>query len=167
MVGDETYEKYPLWIPLASLLQTLAIYGIGLYVFSFFGQVPVILYLLYIIWLELHVMDGSCRNCFYYGKLCGIGRGKLCGLLMKRDAKDFGEKKLTWKDLVPDFLAAGLPLAAGIILLTGGFDWTLAALLLALILLATAGNGIIRGIVCAHCKQRKIGCPAEQMFQKK
>ncbi len=168
MVGRECCEEYPLWIPFLSLLQTFLIYGIGLYVLSFFGQVPVILYLLYIMWMELHTMQKGCRNCAYYGKLCGLGRGEICGVLMKKGDKKFSDRKITWKDLIPDFLVAGFPLAAGIILmLAGGFCWSIAALLLLLILLATAGNAIIRGIVCARCKQRKSGCPAEQLFQKK
>jgi F0F1-type ATP synthase membrane subunit c/vacuolar-type H+-ATPase subunit K len=34
--------------------------------------------------------------------------------------------------------------------------------------LTTIGNGYIRGnLTCKYCKQREIGCPAEQLFSKK
>lgn len=167
MTEVECYESYPIWIPALSTLQTLLIYGIGLFIFSRYGQIMTALYLLYIVWVELRVMEKSCRNCVYYGRLCGLGRGRLCSMLFKKGKQGFTEKKITWKDLIPDFLVSLLPLLAGIPLLLQEFNWTLAGLMVILLFLATAGNGIIRGIVCKHCKQRKLGCPAEQMFSKK
>ncbi|MBN2014523.1 MAG: hypothetical protein JW778_05030 [Candidatus Altiarchaeota archaeon] len=167
MTEVECYENYPVCIPALSTVQTLMIYGIGAYVFSRYSQIMLALYLLYIIWIELRVLEKSCRNCVYYGKLCGLGRGKICALILKKGNQKFAEKKITWKDLVPDFLAFLLPLLAGIPLLLQNWDWILAGLMVTLLLLATAGNGIIRGRVCKHCKQRRLGCPAEQMFQRK
>lgn len=47
----------------------------------------------------------------------------------------------------------------------------MAALLLALLflmVLSTTGNAFIRGtFACQYCKQRDLGCPAEQLFNKK
>jgi hypothetical protein len=35
-------------------------------------------------------------------------------------------------------------------------------------LLTFIGNGLVRGsLACKYCKQREIGCPAEQLFNKK
>ena len=43
----------------------------------------------------------------------------------------------------------------------------LLALLLALTALSTAGNAVIRGsFACKYGKQRLVGCPAEQLFNK-
>jgi len=40
--------------------------------------------------------------------------------------------------------------------------------LLLLIVLSTTGNAFIRGtFTCKYCKQRDLGCPAEQLFNKK
>jgi hypothetical protein len=41
-------------------------------------------------------------------------------------------------------------------------------LVILLILLAFPVNGFLRGsVACKYCKQRKIGCPAEQLLNKK
>jgi hypothetical protein len=42
------------------------------------------------------------------------------------------------------------------------------ALVIALLVLGFAGNALVRGrMACRFCKQREIGCPAVQLFEKK
>jgi hypothetical protein len=54
-----------------------------------------------------------------------------------------------------------LPLAAGIVSLILRFSWLYLLLLAALLALSFAGNALIRGsLVCKHCVQGEIGCPA-------
>ena len=75
--------------------------------------------------------------------------------------------KLTWKDIVPDFLAFMVPVLAGILLLILEFTWTVLILTIALFLLGFLGNALVRGqLACRYCRQREIGCPAEQLFNK-
>jgi len=168
MEETKCYENFPAWIPLLSTLQTLAIYVIGIYVMLQYRIIAAALYLLYILLIEYWVLKESCTKCYYYGKQCGIGKGKICTLLFKKGKTEkFAGKKITWKDLLPSFMIFLIPLLAGIPLLLQRFDWILAGLLVVLFLLATAGNGIVRGIACKYCKQRELGCPAEQMFRKK
>ena len=52
-------------------------------------------------------------------------------------------------------------------LLIRAWSWgTLAAMVL-LLALTTIGNGIVRGkLLCLHCRQRKLGCPALKLFEK-
>jgi hypothetical protein len=58
-----------------------------------------------------------------------------------------------------------LPLIAGIALMIRNFAWGMAVLLLALLLLSFGGNYLVRSqIACKYCKQRELGCPAEQLF---
>ena len=79
----------------------------------------------------------------------------------------FIQKKITWKAILPDFLVFVVPLLVGIFLLILDFNWLLLALLIILFLLGFGGNGFIRGsLVCKFCKQRELGCPAEQLFEK-
>ena len=55
----------------------------------------------------------------------------------------------------------------GIVLLIRDFSWLVLAMVILLLFLATLGNGVIRGsLACKYCKQREIGCPAEQLFAK-
>ncbi|MCX6740677.1 MAG: hypothetical protein NTZ49_05645 [Candidatus Parcubacteria bacterium] len=113
-------------------------------------------------------MKHHCVNCYYYGKYCAFGKGKLSSLLFKKGGSDkFLKKEITWKSMLPDFLISLVPLIAGVILLILNFSWLLLILIVILVILTSVGNGFIRGsLACKYCKQREIGCPAEQLFNK-
>jgi len=166
MEAPETYDNFPVWIAILSNLVSLSIYAIGAYILAGFGILFVILYLLYCLWLEVRILRISCVNCYYYGKVCGLGKSKLCALLFKKgDPQKFAEKKVTWAQLLPDFMVFIIPLVGGIILIVRDFTWLLAVLLIILGLLSFGGTAVIRGsFACKYCKQREIGCPAEQLF---
>jgi len=124
--------------------------------------------MIYILGLEIRLMKKSCPSCYYYEKLCAFGRGKLSALIFKKEnPKNFLKKKITPKDIIPDFLVALIPIIMGIILLFIKFNWLILASIIALALLAFPGNGLIRTtLACKFCKQKEIGCPAEQLFRK-
>jgi hypothetical protein len=113
-------------------------------------------------------MRRSCTNCYYYGRLCAFGKGKLSAIFFKKgNAKKFTQCKITWKDLIPDFLVSIIPSLAGIWLLIIHFNFLILSSVIWLVLLTSAGNSFIRGsLACKHCKQREIGCPAEKLFKK-
>jgi len=114
------------------------------------------------------LLKKSCVHCYYYGKNCGVGRGKLCALFFKKgDPKKFIKTDITWKDLLPDLLVAFLPILFGIFYLIGNFSLIILLLIIALFLLSSLGNAMIRGhLLCPYCKQKQIGCPAEKLFNK-
>jgi hypothetical protein len=105
-------------------------------------------------------------NCYYYGKWCSLGRGKLCALLFpKGNPQKFIDRKVTWRDVVPDFLVFIFPLIGGIIGLFLHFSWIVVGALIALAMFSFGGNALVRGMLaCKHCKQRDLGCPAVQLF---
>jgi hypothetical protein len=111
----------------------------------------------------------DCVNCYYYGKICAFGKGKLSSIFYpKGQPEQFRQKKITWRDIVPDFLVFMIPVLAGILLLIQEFTWIILILIIALFLLGFLGNALVRGqLACRYCKQREIGCPAEQLFDKK
>ena len=172
MAQPKTYSNYPYWIVLVSNLVSLATYGLGAFIIS---QTPKIgyallgLYITYIIWLELRVMSKSCVNCFYFGKCCAFGKGKITPMLFKKgDPKKFLRTNITWKDILPDFLVSIIPLIAGIVLLIIKFNWLILTSIVLLVVLASAGSGFVRSsLACKFCKQRELGCSAEQLFSKK
>ncbi|MDD5132856.1 MAG: hypothetical protein PHD81_04050 [Candidatus Nanoarchaeia archaeon] len=168
MGQPKTYENYPCWIMFISNFISIAIYLIGVFIISQIGLIWLGLYLLYILWLEIKLMKKSCVNCYYYGKCCAFGKGKLSSLFFKKgNPNEFLKRKITWKDILPDFLVALIPLIIGIILIILNFNWLLLILIILLIILTSFGNGFVRGsLACKYCKQRKIGCPAEQLFNK-
>jgi hypothetical protein len=166
--NTKCFENYPLSIVLVSNLLNILIYAIGFYIILGFGLVYSVIYLLYCMFLEFRVLRKSCVNCYYYGKYCSFGRGKLAGLLFKKGSKKFDEDKISWKNLIPDFLVSLIPIIAGIVLLIIDFSWLILVLIILLIILMSFGNGFVRGqLACKYCKQRELGCPAEKLFSKK
>lgn len=162
------YENFPGWIVFISNLLNILIYAIGFYIILQIGLVYAVLYLLYVGLLEVRVMDKSCRNCYYYGKNCAFGKGKLCSLFFKKGNKKFIEREIGWKDLIPDFLVSLIPIIAGIILLIIDFRWLILLLIIILAILMSLGNAFVRGqLACKYCKERELGCPALKIFDKK
>lgn len=163
------YEEYPLWIVFISNLVSFTIYAIGGYIIYQIGIVWLAAYLFYILLLEIRVMRKSCTNCYYYGKLCAFGKGKISPIFFKKgDAAKFSQCSISWKDILPDFLVSLIPLLVGVALLAANFNFLVLFLLILLVILASAGNGFVRSsLACKYCKQKEIGCPAEKLFKKR
>jgi hypothetical protein len=161
-----TYENFPAPMVAISVLVTVSIYALGAMVLSGLGPVVAAAYLIYCAYFEVRVMKHSCVNCCYYGKVCGLGRGKVSAyLFLQGDPGIFGCMKFTWTALIPDMLIMLLPLFGGVILLVRSFSWMVAAGMALLVALSLGGNAFVRGrIACKYCKQRELGCPAEKFF---
>lgn len=162
------FENYPWWIVLACNVVGLGIYAIGFSLMFRLGVAWGAFYAVYCVWMEWRLLSGSCRSCYYFGKRCGFGRGRLCSwFFRKRPEQTPCAKQLSWRDVVPDFLVSLVPLGVGVALLIRGFSWLVLLLVAILALLASAGTGFVRGqLACRRCKQRELGCPAEQLFNK-
>ena len=169
MEEQRSYENFPLHIALLSTIVTISIYALGAFILAGFGFLFAVLYLLYCLWVELRILRLSCVNCYYYGKVCGLGKGTLCALLFKQgEPQRFAETEISPAQLIPDFMVVIIPLIGGIILLIiRDFAWLLVAMLAILVILFFGGTAVIRGsFACKYCKQREIGCSAEQLFSK-
>ena len=169
MKKEQGYENYPFWIVFLSNLVSIAIYFIGAFIIYQLGLIWLILYLIFIGILELRLLKGHCTNCYYYGKTCAFGKGRISRIFFKKgDLNKFCKKQITWKDIVPDFMVSLVPAIIWVILLIKKFNWILLLLVFILFILTFVGNGIMRSqLACKYCKQREIGCPAEQLFNKK
>ena len=168
MQNNKAYDNFPIWIPLLSCVLSIAIYTLGAIIFYQLAILFTVLYLLYCLWIEFRILQKSCVNCYYYGKICGLGRGKLSPLFFKKgNPARFTETEISWKDLIPDFLVMIFPLVGGIIALIMDFTWLILVLMVVLAVLSFCGNAVMRGsLACKYCKQRELGCPAEQLFSK-
>jgi hypothetical protein len=169
-MGDpKSYDQYPVWMVLVSNLLSLLVYGIGAVILSQIGLVWLILYVLFIIILEFRLVRGHCVDCYYYGKTCAFGKGRLSAMLFEKGAQErFNKMTITWKDIVPDFLVFIIPVLVGIALIIRTFSWILLLLIIALFILGFVGNALVRGqIACRYCRQREIGCPAQRLFDKR
>ena len=159
-------ENYPGWMVFISTMVSLLIYGIGVNILWQFGIIWVAAYLIFILILEFRLISGHCTDCYYYGKICAFGKGRLSSLFFnKGNPERFSAMQITWKDIVPDFLLFIIPVLAGILLLLQRFSLTILMLVLILLLLGFMGNALVRGhLACKYCSQREIGCPATQLF---
>jgi hypothetical protein len=167
MAGEKFCENYPLWIVLVSNLVSISTYLIGAFIIYKIGPIWLAIYLLYILLLEIRLLKKSCVNCYYFGKTCAFGKGRLSSMLFRKGSLKFANRQITWKDIIPDFMVTIVPMVAAVGLLMMNFDWLLLVLLIALFLLGFAGSGFVRSqLACRYCKQRKLGCPAEKLFGK-
>jgi len=165
---NEVYEQFPWPLVLLCVAVNILIYAIGAYLIAPLGIIIVALYLLYCLWMEIRVSIMSCRDCYYYGKRCAFGRGKICSLFFKKGSPErFKKKKISWINLVPDLLVSLIPLAIGGFYLVQSFSWLRLSFILVLVMIAFPVTGFVRSsISCKFCKQKEIGCPATQLFAK-
>ncbi|GAB4308421.1 MAG: hypothetical protein Kow0019_04890 [Methanobacteriaceae archaeon] len=163
---NHCYENYPIKIVFLSNLVSLSIYLIGANIVYGLGLIYTSLYLIYCLFLEINLLKKGCVNCYYYGKICGFGKGKLSALFFKRgDNIKFSKRKLSWKDMIPDMMVFILPVIAGIIQILFQFSWNILLMMVILLVLSMAGNAMIRVfLTCDKCVQRQLGCPAEELF---
>jgi hypothetical protein len=165
----KAFEKYPLSTVLITNGIGLLVCITSVYLVWQLGTGWGILFIVYLLDLEFSAYKHSCSSCYYYGKRCGFGRGKIALFLVRKDdPKKFCQKEITWKDLSPLILGNLIPVLAGIVLLIKDFNWLI--LVLTIILIANwffINPLIYNKLVCLHCKQRRLCCPANNFFSKK
>lgn len=168
MEQQKCYDNYPAWMVVTSNFVSLSIYFIGGFLIYQIGFWWLALYILYILTLELRLLKGHCVNCYYFGKTCAFGKGRLSGFFFKRgEPMKFAQNKITWKDIAPDFLVSVIPVAVGIVILIMNFSWLVLLLIVLLLFLGFLGNALVRSqLACKYCKQREFGCPAQKLFDK-
>ena len=166
MEEARAFENFPLWMVISCGSASVAIVAIGAAILAGLTIWLAISYLVYWLWTEIRVLRRSCVDCAYYGKVCGFGKGKLCALLFKKGTpENFAEATVSWSDVLPDFLVFIFPIIGGIVSLVRNFSWPVVVLLGVLVLLASVGNGVVRGaFACKYCRQREIGCPASKLL---
>ena len=168
MTETKKIEKYPVWIVILSNTVSILIYGLGFLIMFRLEWIISILYLIFVSVQEFRLIKKHCINCFYWGKICGFGKGIISSWFFRKgDVSKFCIKEMTWKDMIPDFMVSLVPVITGIVLIIIKFDCVILIAVILLMLLSTLGNGIIRGsLICKYCKQKELGCPADRMFNK-
>ena len=108
------YDKYPLQIVVLTNLFNLLIYAIGIIILQSIGWLYAGLFIAYIIAFEIRLLKYHCPDCYYYGKVCGFGKGIVSSLFFKKgDPKKFTCKEIGYKDLIPDMLVFFIPAISG------------------------------------------------------
>ncbi len=169
MKEPKGFESYPLWMVLVYNLISLSVYFAGLYLLYIVWPWLALLFFIYILYLEVRTYKEGCRYCYYYGKVCVAGRGKIVKLFFKKgNPKNFCKKPVSFKDFIPHLFVSIIPIGAGIYLLIQDFNWFILLLTVWPVIIWFAGNPIIYGeLACPNCKQCQICCPVANYFIKK
>ena len=169
MVKIKSYENFPLRIPFIAIFVSIISYSIGAVILSGLSIIFSVFYLFYCLGVELLVILRSCKDCWYYGKICGLGKGKIASLLVKKgNPKNFADRDISLVHMLPDLMVVILPLLGGVILLILDFSILVLSLMVVLIVFFFGGTAFIRGnFACKYCKQKNIGCPADAIFNKR
>jgi hypothetical protein len=159
------YDDYPVRIVLLDLVEVLAAVALGLVLVARLGGWAVITFAVVgCLGLVLSLAYG-CTRCHYYGKVCGLGLGKMASLAFRRrDQSEFGKalsQTVAWT-LVG--LTLALPVAAGLISLTRRTGLTALlplGIFLALVFVIAMTHS---RYVCGHCGQARDGvCTLSRM----
>lgn len=165
----KSIESYPAFVVIISNLVSVVIYGTGFLLLLKTGILFSFIYLLYVLILEIRLIKNHCTNCYYWGKTCGFGKGRISSLFFRKgDVSRFCNNKITWTNMIPDVLVWLIPFLTGVVLLFQSFNWAVMISMLILLIFSFAGNAFVRGkLTCGVCRQKEIGCPADQLFNKK
>ena len=160
------YSRFPYGTVLLTNGVSISSYFLAAFILFQIHWIVMFLYIIYILALEFNLVKKHCVHCYYYGKTCGFGRGKLsCFLFEKGDPILFNHKTLKLKNVLPDLLVFIIPVIAAIGLLVWKFSYLFLLVALLFILLSFLGSGYIRPqLACKHCRQRILGCPAYTYF---
>jgi hypothetical protein len=154
---ENGFEEYPFWWVFLQNIFLLIYFGTG---FAGIWKLQIyripfvsITYIIFIVIMLLFVLRKHlCTNCYYYGKRCNTGWGKIA-LIFRKNSGNYKTGTalagLTW------MLVTLIPVTGFIIILFSNFS----LVLFVLFVLLTPVNFIIHKKACETCKMRFI-CPA-------
>ena len=166
-----TFENYPAWMIFVYYLVSFSVYLSGLYLTYLILPLFALAFFIYIMFLEFQLLREGCVKCYYYGKRCVCGKGKIAKMFFKKSEKKFNEKEMTMKQFIPSMLPMIISLIAGAYLTYQSwpdFSYIVIGLAVLPLIITFFGNPILYGkVACPHCKQGEMGCPACDFFMKK
>ncbi len=152
-------DSYPLTsVTLNNLLLLLWI-TIGTVASYIFNPVAGIIYFLFFLITFILLKKLVCANCFYYGKWCSMGWGKLSALLFKKGkVEDFaGSPGMRIAPIVYGFLTL-IPIILIIVSMIFKYEFRKIVVLFLFLLLSFYTNFFNRKKACANCKMNML-CP--------
>jgi hypothetical protein len=148
------YGNYPTRLVAVNILEVLAALAVGVIIIAQFGWWAVLGYALIGVLAVVLSLAFGCTRCYYYGRVCGTGLGRIASIIFKkRDEEEFGQslsQTVSWA-LIGVTLA--LPIVAELISLRHGFTlarllWLGAFLVMMIVILFTHSR-----FVCDRCRE--------------
>jgi hypothetical protein len=158
-IATERREAFPLsWIACENLLylSTWLVGGLLLWPVRWFGwPVATVVWAGIVVLAQVLLKKHNCSGCFYYGKSCHLGWGKLAAWLFEQDSGDFktGQRLSLFYILAPPIILLAAILV-GIFMKVGVAHWVLLGVYVAL----NAVSFPIRTKGCQLCAMRSV-CP--------
>ncbi len=166
---DQRLENYPIKIVCVSASLTILSYALGSIILYVLHPLLGIIFLLLAISTIIISMKLRCTHCYYLGKYCNIGLGKLAAIFFKKG--ESSEFKNPTKVIITAIFSFGtmvLPIVAGIMLILLDFSILNIGLFLGYILFGILPNFFLRGNFCDKCIQGQLGCPSyDQMIKRR
>jgi len=159
-IYEQGLEEYPKsGATLGNLVMILWI-ALGTIACWFFHPLAAWVYLvLAVIMVYIVLRKLVCTNCYYYGKWCSIGWGKLSALFFKKgNIEDFSTSIGIKLAPATYGLLSLIPIILIVISIIWQFTLTKMAVLLLLLLVSFYSGAIGRKKSCTNCKMRLI-CP--------
>jgi hypothetical protein len=150
------YDDYPLRIVALNLLEISAAALVGVVLIAQLGWWAVLLYVLLGVLGVILSLAFGCTRCFYYGRVCGLGLGRIAALCFsKREEEQFGRSAaltLAWTLIG---LVLVLPLVAGLLSLSAGrlmpgLPTLIVFLAIVVVIVLTHSR-----VLCGHCRQAR------------
>jgi hypothetical protein len=161
------HERYPWQITALCAGLTFSSYAVGTLIFYFFWGPLAWAYLALCAFTLVVSLRLRCTFCYYYGKRCAYGLGKLSSLIFKKgDPSEFSRRSNLVPAAVLSFSVLLLPLVGAIVATAIDFSWLVPLLFFVYILVAVVPGFLLRNTVfCRSCRQRELGCPACQAIE--
>jgi hypothetical protein len=157
---EDGLEEYPLKNAYIGNAFMILWFVMGAVACSFIHILIGIIYLLFAFVMVYVVFKKIvCTNCYYYGKRCSLGWGKLSAMLFKQGSLDLFQNSKGLKVAPPTYgLLMIIPLIA--LIYSSYQDLTILKILVLIIFMGIAGfsAGPGRKKACENCKMNKI-CP--------
>ncbi|MFX0099794.1 MAG: hypothetical protein ACFFCS_09435 [Candidatus Hodarchaeota archaeon] len=168
MSENECLESFPVLTIVIGNIITISSVVLGTAVIYFLDFVFSMVYVgLYVLLIILSVRF-RCSYCYYCGKRCPSGMGKL----VKRKYQSVYNKEFNNSINygivgIFSFAMIMLPIVVGIISLIVSYELIRIAILIFYGIVAFVPNMFLKGDRCKKCKQGVLGCPATRKGQEK
>ena len=155
---QEGKESFPAWWIVLENIGFILNWGIGFVLLLPFKYNSVSIvswcYLVILAIVQISLKKYNCSNCYYYGKWCHLGWGKLTCLLFKEDS---GNPEIGMKLAISYILQLPVILIAALVAgFLYGFNLISVLLLIVFVVLNLLQGTILRKKGCAVCKARFI-----------
>lgn len=166
-ISSSKLESYPMKIVCISASLTIISYLAGAFILYFFHPILSVFYLILAALTLVVSMKLRCTHCYYFGKYCNFGLGKLAQYFFsKGEPREFRDPKKVGITAILSFGTMLIPVFIGLLMLVTDLNLSNLGFLLGYILIGIAPNFLVRGNFCDKCMQGQLGCPSYERMIK-